>query len=166
VTATNRPSLAETRDQAIAAGLQLFILVRPDACPICAMHRDQIQWADEAPSLPIAGCLNDECRCDYRLFDHTGPSLQEMLAQGIAAVKAGKMQEAQECLVKLLQIDRYNAQAWLWLSGAADNDQDRLDCLQEMLKIDPDNQVARRGVAALRARGAGPAPASSEAGAG
>jgi hypothetical protein len=32
------------------------------------------------------------------------------------------------------------------------------------LKIDPDNQFARRGVAALQARGVGPAPPSSETG--
>jgi len=162
VTATNRPSPAETRDRAIATGMQLFVLVHPDACPVCAMHRGQIYWPDEAASLPVAGCLKDECRCEYRLFDHTGPSLEEMLARGIAAVKAGQRQEAQEWLVNLLQIDRYNEQAWLWLSGAAEDDQDRLDCLQEVLKINPTNQFALRGLAALRAKGIGPPTMPSE----
>jgi hypothetical protein len=59
-----------------------------------------------------------------------------------------------------LQIDRYNEQGWIWLSGAADNDQDRLDCLQEVLKIDPDNVNALRGLAALRAKGVGVPPPS------
>ena len=162
MTATNRPSPAETHDRAIATGMQLFVLVHPDACPVCAMHRGQIYWPDEAASLPVAGCLKDECRCEYRLFDHTGPSLEEMLARGIAAVKAGQRQEAQEWLVNLLQIDRYNEQAWLWLSGAAEDDQDRLDCLQEVLKINPTNQFALRGLAALRAKGIGPPTMPSE----
>jgi hypothetical protein len=62
------------------------------------------------------------------------------------------LEQAQDWLVALLQIDRYNEQAWLWLSGTADNDQDRLDCMQEILKINPDNAFAQRGLAALQAK--------------
>jgi hypothetical protein len=137
--------------------MQLFIVVHPDACPVCGMNRSKIFWADEAPILPHSGCLKEECRCEYRVFDHRGPSLKEMLANGIAAAKSGKMEEAQEWLIKLLQIDRYNEQAWLWLSGTADNDQDRLDCMQEILKINPNNALAQRGLAALQAKGVKPA---------
>ena len=149
----SHPTRQETRNQAISQDLQLFILVHPKACPVCAMHRGKVYWADQAPQLPIGGCLNDECRCEYRLIDPQAPSLEEMLNQGIAAVKAGKMKEAQDWLVALLQIDRYNEQGWLWLSGAADNDQDRLECIQEVLKINPDNVFAQRGLAALQAKG-------------
>jgi tetratricopeptide (TPR) repeat protein len=155
VTASS-PSPEEIREKALAAGHQLFVLVRPDACPVCGMNRDKIFWPDEAPVLPYAGCLHEECQCEYRIFDHTGPSLDQMLANGIAAVKAGKADEAQDWLVQLLQIDRYNEQGWLWLSGAADNDQDRLDCLQEVLKVNPDNQMAQKGVTALRSKMARP----------
>jgi hypothetical protein len=84
-----------------------------------------------------------------------------MLANGVAAAKAGKMEEAQEWLVALLQIDRYNEQGWVWLSDTADNDQDRLDCMLEVLKINPDNALARRGLAALRAKGGGSASAGT-----
>ncbi len=148
------------RERAVAEGWQMFILVRPNACPVCAMHRSKVYWADEAPMLPMGGCLYRDCQCEYRLFDPSSPTLDEMLANGIAAVKKGQMEEAQEWLVTLLQIDRYNEQGWIWLSGAADNDQDRLDCLQEVLKIDPDNVNALRGLAALRAKGVGVPPPS------
>jgi hypothetical protein len=157
-------SSAQIRTQAIEQGMQLLILVRPDACPVCSMFRDKIYWADEAPPLPVGGCMKHDCRCEYRIFDHSGPTLEEMLANGIAAVKAGKMQAAQEWLVALLQIDRYNEQGWLWLSGAADNDQDRLDCIQEVLKINPDNAFAQKGLAALQAKGIGLPPTPSEPG--
>ena len=143
----------EIRDQAMAQGMQLFIVVHPDACPVCAMYRGKIYWAEDAPLLPAGGCMKDECRCEYRLIDPNRPTLEKMLANGIAAVKAGEMEAAQEWLVALLQIDRYNEQGWLWLSGAADNDQDRLECILEILKINPDNAVAQRGLAALRAKG-------------
>jgi tetratricopeptide (TPR) repeat protein len=157
---TPRPeSLQHIRDQAAAQGLQLFIVVRPDACPVCGMQRGKTYWPDEAPTLPIGGCMKHDCHCEYRLVDPDGPSLEEMLANGIAAVKAGQMEQAQEWLVALLQIDRYNEQGWLWLSGAADNAQDRLDCMQEILKINPNNAFAQRGLAALRAKGVGLAAA-------
>jgi len=152
VTDTPTLSFQEIRVQAMDQGLQLYILARPDACPVCGMHRGKIYWADQAPLLPLGGCMKHDCHCEYRLIDPAGPSLDEMLANGIAAVKAGKMEKAQEWLVTLLQIDRYNEQAWLWLSGAADNDQDRLECLQEVLKIDPNHAFAQRGLAALQAR--------------
>jgi hypothetical protein len=144
------------RDQAMVERQQLFVVVRPDACPVCATHRGKIYWPDKAPTLPIDGCTKHDCRCEYRLVNPDAPSLEEMLANGIAAVKAGQMEQAQEWLVALLQIDRYNEQGWLWLSGAADNDQDRLDCMQEILKINPNNAFAQRGLAALRAKGVGP----------
>lgn len=162
---TNQPSFEQIRSHAMTQGLQLFILVHPDACPVCATQRGKVYWADEAPILPIGGCMKHDCHCEYRTLDPNGPSLQAMLSNGIAAVKAGQMQEAQEWLVALLQIDRYNEQAWLWLSGAADNDQDRLDCIQEVLKINPHNAVAQRGLARLQARGVGAPQAPSERGA-
>ena len=89
------------------------------------------------------------------MIDPEDPSLEERLTNGIAAIKAGKKEEAQEWLVELLQIDRYNEQGWLWLSGTAGNDQDRLDCIQEVLKINPNNAFAQRGLAALQAKGIG-----------
>jgi hypothetical protein len=153
-----KPSHQEIRAQAMQQRLQLFILVQPDACPVCTMHRGKIYWADEAPKLPLGGCMKSDCRCEYRMVDPAGPSLEEMLANGIAAVKAGQMDKAQDWLVSLLQIDRYHEQAWLWLSGAADNDQDRLDCLQEVLRINPQNAFAQRGLAALQAKMCPPAP--------
>jgi tetratricopeptide (TPR) repeat protein len=162
VTDTTQASPEEIRDQAIAQGLQLYILVHPDACPVCAQHRGKTYWADEAPLLPCGGCMKHDCRCEYRVLDPAGPSLEERLAHGIAAVKAGKMEEAQDWLVELLQVDRYNEQGWLWLSGTADNDQDRLDCIQELLKINPDNAFAQKGLAALQAKGVGLPPEPPE----
>jgi len=148
-------SLEALRHEAMAKGMQLYILVHPDACPVCAMHRGKIYWADEAPTLPIGGCLKHDCKCEYRPYDPNGPTLDEMLKNGVDAVKARKLDTAQEWLVALLQIDRFNEQAWLWLSGATDDDQDRLDCLTKVIEINPNNVSAQRGLATLHARGVG-----------
>lgn len=143
----------ETREKAAAEVKQLFMVVKPDACPVCEMHRGALFWPDEAPQLPIGGCLKANCSCEYRLFDPNGPSLSQMLEEGIQAAKAGRKTEAQDWLVSLLQIDRFNETAWLWLSGAADNDQDRLECILEVININPGNEIAQRGLRALEAKG-------------
>ena len=148
-----QPSHEQMRARADAERQHLFMVVQPDACPVCEMHRGATFWPDEAPVLPIGGCLKQDCQCEYRLFDPNGPSLTEMLNAGIQAVRAGKMNEAQEWLVSLLQIDRYNEKAWLWLSGAADNDEDRIECILEVLNINPDNEFAIRGLSALESKG-------------
>jgi hypothetical protein len=73
------------------------------------------------------------------------------LNQAILAVKAGRKAEARRLLESVLDADERNEQAWLWLSGVLDDVEDRTICLENVLTINPDNQVARQGLAALRA---------------
>ena len=54
------------------------------------------------------------------------------LAQGIAAVKAGRRAEARELLIQVIRQDRRNEKAWLWLSGAVETDEQRRTCLQRV----------------------------------
>lgn len=74
--------------------------------------------------------------------------------QGINALKRGNRNEAQKILKQAITQNPQDIQAWLWLSGAVNNDQERLRCLQKVLKIDPENSVATKGLAKLVASGA------------
>ncbi len=74
--------------------------------------------------------------------------------QGIEALKQGKKAEAKTFLDQAVIQNPKDVQAWLWLSGAADSDQERLNCLQRVLAIDPDNSAAASGLAKLAAKGA------------
>ncbi len=76
--------------------------------------------------------------------------MSELVQQGIAAVKAGNKAQARRLLGRAIQEDPRSEQAWLWLSAAVDDDQERLTCLDQVLAINPDNEMARRGAAALR----------------
>jgi len=73
----------------------------------------------------------------------------DVLKQGIAALKAGQKAEARRLLKQVVQQDKDNETAWLWLSGAVDTDRERIHCLRETLRINPDNQHARRGLEKL-----------------
>lgn len=61
--------------------------------------------------------------------------------------------------MEALKQDERNETAWLWLSGAVDNDEERAICLENVLTINPANERARRGLEELRRRV--PPPAQS-----
>jgi len=80
-----------------------------------------------------------------------------VLAQGIAAARAGDRPAARRLLAEAARRDPTSEMAWLWLSGVLDTAQGRSHCLKKVLEINPANEVARRGLQALEA--AAPAPA-------
>lgn len=73
----------------------------------------------------------------------------ELLQAGIAAAKAGHTQMARQALLKVIQLDEHNEQAWLWLSGVAESLDERRACLEQVLAINPANDYARAGLAWL-----------------
>ena len=84
--------------------------------------------------------------------------VKQWLQQGIAAAKAGNDEQARELLLKVVDVDEHNEQAWVWLSGVVDSDEDREICLENVLTVNPDNHLAQAGLAYLRSRQATAAP--------
>jgi len=80
--------------------------------------------------------------------------VEQLLDQGIAALKAGRKAEAGRLLMQVVQQDERNEMAWLWLSGAVGTDKERRICLENVLTINPRNEIARRGIEALRRQSA------------
>ena len=76
-------------------------------------------------------------------------AVDEKLKQGMAAVKAGRKKEARDILFDVLEQDEENEQAWLWMSGAVETDQQRRTCLEKVLHLNPENEAAKRGIASL-----------------
>ncbi|PJF42289.1 MAG: hypothetical protein CUN50_04635, partial [Candidatus Thermofonsia Clade 1 bacterium] len=74
---------------------------------------------------------------------------QQLLQQGIAAAKAGRRDEARRLLQDAIRRDAANETAWLWLSGVANTDEERIFCLMKILEINPSNQNALKGLAKL-----------------
>jgi hypothetical protein len=86
----------------------------------------------------------------------TSFQVQQWLRQGIAAAKAGDTERAYELLVRVVDIDEYNEQAWLWLSSVVESDADREVCLENVLAINPENRLAKTGLVHLHGRTAAP----------
>ena len=84
----------------------------------------------------------------------TRPEVNRLLAKGVASAKAGQRAEAYNLLLDVIELDRHNELAWLWLSTVTDNLEDQRVCLENALTINPDNTAARERLAALAANGA------------
>ena len=77
--------------------------------------------------------------------------ITQKLNQAIIAAKAGRKEEARRLLEAVLDADERSEQAWLWLGGVVDSEEDRAICLENVLTINPQNEIARQGLATLRA---------------
>jgi tetratricopeptide (TPR) repeat protein len=80
----------------------------------------------------------------------TEAKVDDLLRQGIAAAKAGQRERARELLMGVVELDEENVLAWLWLSGVVDSLEDREVCLENVLSLDPANDMARQGMAMLQ----------------
>lgn len=72
-----------------------------------------------------------------------------LLAEGIAAAKAGAKGTARQILVQAVRRQPHSVEAWLWLSSVLSTPQGRAHCLQQVLDLNPDHRAARIGLAAL-----------------
>ncbi len=77
---------------------------------------------------------------------NTPSESEKKLQLGMAALKAGEKDKARALFMAVIDNDENNEQAWLWLSGAVDNDEDKQVCLENVLTLNPNNQAARRGL--------------------
>ncbi len=83
------------------------------------------------------------------------PEIERLLAQAVASAQAGRREQAYNLLLKVVELDRYNETAWLWLSTVADSLEDQRICLENILTINPDNAPARERLAVLGGNGYG-----------
>ena len=77
------------------------------------------------------------------------PEHRQWLQAGIKALKAGEREQARALLMQVIERDEQNEQAWLWLSGAVTSKEERRTCLENVLSINPKNQLARKGLLKL-----------------
>ncbi len=72
------------------------------------------------------------------------------LQQAITAIKSGDKETGKQLLIEELKANQSNENAWLWMTQAVNSNEERIKCLQNVLKINPNNEMAKRGLAALQ----------------
>lgn len=73
----------------------------------------------------------------------------DQVSEGIAAYEAGDIKQARQILSQVVKEDKTNEQAWLYLARSLTDTEKRKQCLQMVLKINPDNVEAKRELASV-----------------
>jgi tetratricopeptide (TPR) repeat protein len=72
---------------------------------------------------------------------------EELIFQeALKAIEAGEKSRARDLLSRLIKVDKNNSQFWLKMSGVVETRKERVFCLKEVLRLDPQNPTARRGL--------------------
>ncbi|MBN1583201.1 MAG: YIP1 family protein [Anaerolineae bacterium] len=69
--------------------------------------------------------------------------------QAVTAIKLGDKTTGQRLLAQIIRGDPDNSQAWLWMSGVVNNDEQRHYCLERVLRVNPAHCLAKRGLLQL-----------------
>jgi hypothetical protein len=95
-------------------------------------------------------------------------NVEGMVREGLNAYRGGKKEEARALLLRAVEIDQYNEEAWLWLSATVDTPEEQRTCLENVLTINPNNERAKQGLDMLSKKGgaappsAGPTPSDED----
>lgn len=73
-----------------------------------------------------------------------------IVKQALAAFKAGNRAQAKDLLLKAVDMDERNEQAWMLMSGVVDSLEEQQICLENALSINPTNERARKGLAVIQ----------------
>jgi tetratricopeptide (TPR) repeat protein len=74
---------------------------------------------------------------------------EKMLSEARAALESGDKNHARDLLTRLIKSNKNDPRVWLLMSAAVETSKERIFCLSESLRLDPQNQQARRGLTAL-----------------
>jgi hypothetical protein len=66
--------------------------------------------------------------------------MDDLIRQGIDAFRAGKREEARKLLLTAVKQNPDSESAWGWLYNVAEKDKDRIYCLKQVLRINPNNE--------------------------
>lgn len=72
------------------------------------------------------------------------PNLEDLLRLGVRTAKAGNRDGARVIFQQVLDTDKRNEIAWLWMASLADNNIDRRRYLETVLTINPKNATATK----------------------
>lgn len=132
----------DTISRLARAGAWICLVVQDDACPACMAHKGRFYSPEQAPHLPIPDCTSPFCRCRFEAVDPVSRlAVSELVARGAQLVRARLKRGALSVLRRAVALDEMYEPAWLWLSAVVD-DQEKMQCLEKVLQINPGNRWA------------------------
>ena len=68
--------------------------------------------------------------------------MDDLIKQGADALRAGNREDARKLLLAAVKQNPDSERAWGWLYNVMDNDREHIFCLNQMLRINPNNEKA------------------------
>jgi thioredoxin-like negative regulator of GroEL len=72
------------------------------------------------------------------------PNLEQLMQLGIQTARQGNKENARMIFQRILDADKQNERAWLWMAAVAETPMDRIRYLNTVLQINPNNATAQR----------------------
>jgi hypothetical protein len=88
-------------------------------------------------------------------FDRKGssePTLEDLMQMGIQAARQGNRPNARLFFQQVLDTDKQNERAWLWMASVAETHEERIRFLKTVLRLNPANSAARDELERIRHR--------------
>lgn len=82
--------------------------------------------------------------------------MDTLTKQAIDACKRNDYETAKKLLSQAIKDNPNNETAWLWMTSVVSSEQEKIFCLQQVLKINPNNLHAKQGLLMLTGGGASP----------
>ncbi len=82
----------------------------------------------------------------------TEPTLEDLMQMGMQAARQGNRPNARLFFQQVLDADKHNERAWLWMASVAETREERIRFLKTVLRINPNNSVAREELERMRRR--------------
>ncbi len=87
--------------------------------------------------------------------------INTLIQNGVQSLSKKDHAAAREYLKMAIQLDPRNESAWMWMSMAVENDRERIFCLNQVLKLNPNHPTASLELKILTTPKRSSAPASS-----
>lgn len=78
------------------------------------------------------------------------PNLEQLMQLGIQTARKGNKQSARMIFQQILDADKQNERAWLWMAAVAESTEDRVRFLNTVLRLNPNNQTAQHELQRLQ----------------
>jgi hypothetical protein len=69
-----------------------------------------------------------------------------MFGEALSAAQSGQRARALDLLTRLIKVRPDNPEYWVWMSAVVSTPKERVYCLKEALRFDPQNAEAQRGL--------------------
>lgn len=132
------------------SGALVRVVAAEDACEVCQAMAQRDYLPSDVPRLPVRGCTHESCRCFFVAVDpETKQTVPELVQWGARLIKQGRTDLARRILHQAISLDERTELGWLWLSAVVDGES-KIECLEKVLALNPNNKHAAAGLESLR----------------